>query len=205
MKRSLIFGGSCLSALLATNLARAQVAEPGELRPAVGLEALDRPTGIAEAGFGWLTLPGAAVCIARQAAGCKKGDTSFQIDVWQLYRGSRRLAFGAGVLLALIPTTDPPQEDESEAPRDHSRRYMTVEGTVRYYPYVGRNVEWWVGATGGIVIVSDSFTAPSQSGPDRQLLDPRGVTIRTEGGTIGLAGGPVVALSPAFTAGATLR
>ncbi|HEY6078202.1 MAG TPA: hypothetical protein VIW29_05335, partial [Polyangiaceae bacterium] len=27
-----------------------------------GFRALDRPTGMAEAGFGWLTLPGADVC-----------------------------------------------------------------------------------------------------------------------------------------------
>ena len=197
-----VLAGLCCSLL--PRIARADDPLGSEPRPAVGLEALDRPTGIAEVGFGWLTLPGAAICIARQGAGCSRGDTSFEVDVWLLYRSNRRFAFGAGVLLGLVPTTDPPKEG-AQSQRDHSRRYMTLESTARYYPYVGRNVEWWVGITGGVVVVSDSFSAPSQSGPDRELLDPSGVTLRTEGGTLGLATGAAVALTPSFTAGATLR
>lgn len=167
--------------------------DPVEARPAIGFAALDRPTGIAEAGFGWLTLPGAVVC----PTGCSKGDTSFQLDFWQLFRGSKRFALGAGILLALIPTNAGPQVD-------HDRRYMTVEGTARYYPYVGESVEWWVGVTGGLVVVSDRFFV-SEDASDRALLGPRGQTIRTEGGAIGLAGGPVFALARHWTAGATLH
>ena len=55
--------------------AHAASPEPGERTPELGerkvltgFEALDRPTGIAEAGFGWLTLPGANVC---SASACK--------------------------------------------------------------------------------------------------------------------------------------
>jgi hypothetical protein len=149
-----------------------------DLRTAVGFAALDRPTGIAEFGFGWLTLPGAAICVA-PAAGCREGDTSFLLDAWQLYRANTRFAVGAGIMLGLIPTNNPPPPKGRE--REHSRQYFTVEGTIRYYPYVGQNVEWWVGVTGGLVVVSDRFVVESD-GPDRALLGPRGVTIRSEGG-----------------------
>jgi hypothetical protein len=173
-------------------------------RPAVGFAAVDRPTGIAEAGVGWLTLPGAEVCIDRKT-GCSEGDTSLALELWQLYRQSRRFALGAGILLALIPTTDAPQEDPEGVERDHSRRYFTVEGMLRYYPYVGETVEWWLGATGGLVVVSDRFIVVEERTDDRALLGPRGVTVRTEGGTIGLAGGPVLALAPHWSLGLTLR
>jgi hypothetical protein len=178
---------------LAEPTAREPLPEDLATRPVTGFAALDRPTGIAEVGFGWLTLPRAQVC----AVNCSRGDTSFEVDVWQLYRASRRWALGAGILLALIPTND-----ASEANR--TRRYMTIEGGARYYPYVGENVEWWFGLTGGLVVVSDSFLvahAPS----DRALLGPTGETIRTEGGSLGLAGGPVISLARHWTCGVTLR
>jgi len=141
----------------------------------------------------WLTLPGAEIC----TTGCAKGDTSFQLDVWQLFRANKRFALGAGILLALIPTNAGPEVD-------HDRRYMTVEGTARYYPYVGESVEWWVGVTGGLVVVSDRFFI-SNDPSNRALLGPRGQTLRTEGGSIGLAGGPVVALARHWAVGATLH
>jgi hypothetical protein len=175
-----------------------------EVRPAIGFAALDRPTGMVEFGFGWLTLPGAEVCVQRSLTGCSKGDTSFEIDAWQLYRQNKQLAFGAGILLGLIPTTAAPPKDPPEIKRDHSRSYMTMEGTVRYYPYVGQNVEWWVGVTGGLVIVSDRFVVEGEA-TQRALLGPRGVTLRTEGGTIGVAGGPVFQLARSWTIGVTLR
>jgi hypothetical protein len=173
-------------------------------RPAIGFAAIDRPTGIAEAGVGWLTLPGADVCIDRKT-GCSKGDTSLALELWQLYRQSTRFAFGAGILLALIPTTDAPQADPEGLERDHSRRYFTIEGMIRYYPYVGETVEWWFGGTGGLVVVSDRFVVSQHAEDDRALLGPRGVTVRTEGGTIGIAGGPVLALAPHWSLGLTLR
>lgn len=188
-------------------------------RTAIGLAALDRPTGIAEFGAGWLSLPGASVCVDPEAEGCPQGDSSFLLEAWQLYRPSRRWAAGAGLLLALIPTTDAPLPKEqpppaespgggeqpgSDAKREHTRQYFTVEGTFRYYPYVGETVEWWVGLTAGLVVVSDRFVVDDES-PDRALLGPQGVTIRTEGGTLSIAGGPVVALTQNWTVGGTLR
>jgi hypothetical protein len=127
-------------------------------RLARGFTALTRPMGIAELGVGWLTLPGASVCAERSSGqGCKNGDTSFELDVWQIYRNSRRFAFGAGAMLGLIPTTDAPRHDPEEIVRDHSRSYLTIEGTIRHYPYVGEGVELWWGVAGGLAVVSDHF------------------------------------------------
>jgi hypothetical protein len=173
---------------------------PEDLRVITGFRALDRPTGMAEAGFGWLTLPGADVC---SQAGCKAGDTSFVLDAWQLYRRNLNLAFGAGLMLGLIPTTDAPPSNPPGIDRDHARKYLTLEGMLRYYPYVGRQFEAWVGLTGGLVVMSDRFRIIDAY--DKPLIGPSGVTIRTEGGTLGLAFGGAYELSRNWSIGATLR
>jgi hypothetical protein len=151
--------------------------------PALNLQPLDRPTGIAEAGIGMLTLPGAEVCVERSLAGCTQGDTSFSLEGWQLFRGHRRFSFGAGIVLALISTTDAPRQDPSGIEREHRRSYLTAEGVIRYYFYLGERVEWWLGLTGGLVVVSDRF----------------------EGGIIGLAIGPSITLSEHWSLGGSLR
>ena len=174
------------------------IAEPRVLS---GFRALDRPTGIAEAGFGWLTLPGADVC---GRSGCKAGDTSFELDAWQLYRQNLRWAFGAGLLLGLIPTTDAPERKVQDIERDHTRKYLTLEGMLRYYPYVGESFELWLGLTGGLVVLSDRFVV-NDDYDDKPLIGPPGVTIRTEGATIGLAIGGAYELSRNWSVGGSLR
>jgi hypothetical protein len=195
-----------LAVAASSQLGRAHAAEPSaastaEPRVLSGFQALDRPTGMAEAGFGWLTLPGAEVC---SPAGCKAGDTSFELDAWQLYRQNLRLAFGAGLMLALIPTTDAPPRNSDGIERDHSRKYLTLEGTLRYYPYVGQTWEVWLGLTGGLVVVSDRFVVDDDY-DDKPLIGPPGVTIRTEGGTLGLALGGAYELSENWSLGGSLR
>jgi hypothetical protein len=181
--------------------ARASAADPeSEPRVISGFHALDRPTGMAEAGFGWLTLPGAQVC---SQAGCKDGDTSFELDAWQLYRQNVRLAFGAGLLLGLIPTTDAPKRDPMGIERNHSRKYLTLEGMLRYYPYVAEKSEFWVGLTGGLVVLSDRFQVVDVY--DKPLIGPSGVTIRTEGGTLGIALGGAYELSQHWSLGGSFR
>jgi hypothetical protein len=179
----------------------AAAADPeSEPRVISGFHALDRPTGIAEAGFGWLTLPGANVC---SQGGCKAGDTSFELDGWQLYRQNLRLAFGAGLLLGLIPTTDAPSRDPVGIQRNHSRKYLTLEGMLRYYPYVAEKSEFWVGLTGGLVVLSDRFQVVDVY--DKPLIGPSGVTIRTEGGTLGIAFGGAYELTQHWSLGGSFR
>ncbi len=171
-----------------------------EPRVISGFHALNRPTGIAEAGFGWLTLPGANVCSQNA---CKAGDTSFELDGWQLYRPNIRWAFGAGLLLGLIPTTDAPRSDPVGIERNHSRKYLTLEGILRYYPYVAESSEFWVGVTGGLVVLSDRFQVVDAY--DKPLIGPSGVTIRTEGGALGVALGGAYRLSQHWSLGGTFR
>jgi hypothetical protein len=195
--------GLLIAAMASLPAARAGADTPDISEPHVisGFHALNRPTGMAEAGFGWLTLPGADVC---SQAGCKAGDTSFELDAWQLYRQNLRLAFGAGLLLGLIPTTDAPRRDPEGIQRDHSRKYLTLEGMLRYYPYVGESFELWVGLTGGLVVVSERFKVIDDY-DDKPLVGPPGVTIRTEGGTLGLAVGGAYELSQNWSVGGSLR
>jgi hypothetical protein len=174
-------------------------------RLARGFQGLTRPTGIAEVGVGWLTLPGASVCAQHNAGStCKKGDTSFDLEAWEVYRTNRRFAFGAGLLLGLIPTTDAPRSDPAGITRDHSRSYLTLEGTIRHYPYVGESMELWWGVSGGLAVVSDRFEV-SDKNSDLALVGQRGVTIRTEGGSIGLVGGAVFWLANHWSLGTVLR
>jgi hypothetical protein len=202
MKR--VLGLSCLlAAVLCSPRARAE--DPWALpagREAHGFASLNRPTGIAEAAAGWLTLPGASVCSV--GGNCRHGDTSFELEAWQLFRSNLRFAFGAGLLLGLIPTTDAPERQQPGITRDHTRRYFTLEGMVRYYPYVGESFEFWGGLTGGLVVVDDHFEVKGPT-DDLALVGQRGATIRTEGGTIGLAAGTVHALAPNWSLGANLR
>lgn len=197
----------CVTALAVLALSQSLAAsafaatpEIDERKVLTGFRALDRPTGIAEAGFGWLTLPGANIC---SATTCKAGDTSFELDGWQLYRRNLRLAFGAGLLLGLIPTTDVPPTDSPDIKRNHTRKYLTLEGMLRYYPYVGESFEFWVGLTGGLVVLSDRFQVVDDY--DKPLIGPAGVTIRTEGGTLGLAFGGAYQLSRSWSVGGSLR
>lgn len=179
--------------------------DSGDPRLARGFEALLRPTGIAELGAGWLTLPGASVCAEHSSgATCRKGDTSFELDAWQLYRTNRRWAFGAGLLLGLIPTADAPRREPSGIERNHTRSYLTLEGTIRHYPYVGQSVELWWGVAAGLAVVSDRFVV-SGRGSDLALVGQRGVTIRSEGASIGLAGGAAFYLTNHWSLGAAFR
>lgn len=184
----------------ATVLAQEQPAQEPTERP----PSYDRVQGMLEAGLGWLVLPGAEVCVEPSIAGCSRGDSSLQLDAWQLFRANRKFAAGAGIVLGLTPTTDAPREDPPGVTRDHTRRYFSAEGTARYYYLTGVSLEGWIGLTGGLVVVSDRFES-TEGQSDKELVGPRGVTIRTEGYTVGLATGVSYLLSSNWTLGGTLR
>jgi hypothetical protein len=192
-----------MACALVTAVGPAAAHEAG-LPHATGDLAADRLTGMAEFGLGWLVLPGAEVCVEPTIAGCSRGDSSLGLEVWQLFRPTRSFAAGAGLLLGLTPTTDAPREDPPGVSRDHSRRYFTVETTARYYPLTGPTFEAWAGISSGLVVVSDRFESTAGR-TDKALVGPRGVTIRTEGYTIGMAGGAAYRLSPSWSVGGALR
>jgi hypothetical protein len=175
---------------------------PDPHRLVSGFAAMTRPVGIAEGNAGVVVLPGAEVCVER-SAGCKRGDVVFAFEGWELFRWNPQWAFGAGVMLGLLPTAHPRQPPEM-IPRDHTRSYLTFEGMLRYYPYVGESMEAWVGPFGGLVVVNDRFQVVSEA-DDRALLGTRGVTVRTEGGSIGLAAGMAYSLGKNWSLLGSLR
>ncbi len=196
---------ACALCALPSTAQEASAPSDADPRLARGFQSISRPTGIAEVGVGWLTLPGASVCAERSSgSGCRKGDTSFELDAWQLYRWNKRFAFGAGLLLGLIPTTDAPRNDPEGIKRNHSRSYLTIEATLRHYPYVGESVELWWGIAGGVAVVNDRFEV-SDKNSDLALVGQRGVVIRTEGASIGLAAGAAFWLAPHWSLGTTFR
>jgi hypothetical protein len=203
VKRSLckqLAFGVAISVLACAGRARAQADNaPDVTTPRVRR---DRPMGMAELGLGWLVLPGAEVCSAVNS--CSRGDSSPVIEAWPLYSPFRSFAAGAGITLGLIPTTDAPRQDPPGVTRDHSRGYLTVEGAVRYYPIREERVEAWAGLISGLVVVSDTYKVQGGDS-DKALVGPRGVTIRTEGYSLGVALGGAYLLSPQVSVGAALR
>lgn len=182
---------------------RAAAHEAGQPHP-TGTVGYDRLTGMAEVGLGWLLLPGAEVCTEPSIAGCSRGDSSLGLEVWQLFRATRSFALGAGLLLGLTPTTEPPRNDPPGVSRDHTRRYFTVEATARYYAITSETFEGWAGISSGLVVVSDRFES-TEGRSDKALVGPRGVTIRTEGYTVGMAVGAAYLFSPSWSVGAAAR
>jgi hypothetical protein len=190
-QRACVGFGAFVALAFVTLGARAQdddedPANPSPARLKSGFEAMTRPMGMAEGNLSVLTLPGAEVCVQR-STGCKHGDVVFGLEGWEFYRWNQRWAFGAGVMLGLLPTAYPKSPPEV-VPRDHTRSYFSFEGMLRYYPYIGDRYEVWFGPSGGLVVVSDRFQE-IDGNDDRALSGPQGVTLRTEGGSIGLAGG----------------
>jgi hypothetical protein len=158
--------------------------------------------GMAEFGVGFFTLPGAEVCIEKQA-GCSKGDSSLALSAWPLFRRDD-LAVGAGVMLGVTSAKDAPRIDPPDVPRDHSRRYFSIEVTARYYVPLILRTEGWVGVTTGLGVVNDTFQ--SQRGlADKAVVGPRGLTLLTEGFTIGLAAGVAYAVSENWHFGGCVR
>ncbi len=169
--------------------------------------AFDRSSfhGKAEVGLGLLGLPTAEVCTNRHIfLGCKRGDSSPMLELWQLFRPSPLFSAGAGITIGLFPIADAPKQEAQGVSRDHKRGYLTAEGIVRFYWLRGPVWESWIGATGGLVVVSDTY-ATNNATTDRAFIGPRGITIRSEGYTLGIATGVAKSLTDAWSVGASLR
>jgi tRNA A-37 threonylcarbamoyl transferase component Bud32 len=158
--------------------------------------------GQVEFGAGFFTLPGAQVCIA-SFVGCSKGDTSLALSAWPMFRRGH-FAIGAGVMMGITSTANAPRNDPVDVPRDHYRRYFSVEITGRYYIALSERVDGWAGITTGLGVVNDTFQ--SQQGlSDKAVIGVRGVTLLTEGFTIGAGLGIAYSLSDNFLFGGGLR
>lgn len=172
-----------------------------ERSPKRGFAALNRPAGIAEFGVGWLTLPAAEVC--SEPDRCERGDTTPQVDAWQFFRLNVEFAVGAGITLGLFPTRDSPTVDPPGVERSHTRQYFMFETMARYYPYVGETSEAWVGLATGLTVVKDSYVTDTNE--TYATVGSPGVTVQTEGFTVGFGMGAAFALAPSWSVGGALR
>lgn len=181
----------------------AALAQPGQVEvvAVTGNSEFFRPYGAIEFGLGVLALPDAQVCAGD--VGCDRGDVSVEVDAWPLFRASRLFAVGAGMTLALTPTQDAPQRDDT-FPRVHTRRYFLVEGIGRYYFIHGRGLEVWSGLSTGLVVVSDNFRSAIVP-PNVGTLEAGTANIATEGLTLGLGAGVTFGVNESLQLGATLR
>ena len=168
----------------------------------LAVRSYDRPYTLAELGVGLLTLPSADVCLKGQA--CTKGDTSVELDFWQLYRANRAFAVGAGATVAVKPTTDYPAS-AGQLDRSHTRSYFLVEAVARYYWLTPGWMEAWLGVTGGAVIMSDRYSVEGGEKSNVALLGPGSSTVRTEGATVGALLGAQWTFATNWAAGLSIR
>ncbi|HEX4335109.1 MAG TPA: hypothetical protein VH062_04300 [Polyangiaceae bacterium] len=189
---------ACATLALATAFARPSAAdEPDTLRADRDESSVTH--GMAEFGIGYFTLPGARVCIESQA-GCGKGDSSLALSAWPMFRRGN-FAAGAGAMLGITSSTDAPNNDPPDVPRDHSRRYLSIEVTARYFIPIREHFEAFVGITTGLGVVNDIFQV--QKGlSEYAMVGPRSAVLLTEGFTIGGAIGLHYELGEHWVAGA---
>ncbi len=136
-----------------------------------------RVIGIAELNLGWAVLPVAEICGDGQ---CSRGDSSPLADVWSLVRFHQNWAVGAGLMVAPFATTNLPVQSGGGVERVHSRGYMTLEATGRYYFMPDGTLEPWLGAGLGLVVMNDNFVSANAQ-TDVSLSGSPGVTLRSEG------------------------
>lgn len=189
-------------ALIATLPGVARADETASTRSALAARGVDRPYTMAQLGLGLLTLPTADVCLKSRP--CTKGDTSIAIDFWQMYRANRSFAVGAGASVALVPTTDNPPS-EAGVDRSHTRSYFLVEGQGRYYVVASPSFEAWVGATAGIVVVSDRYSIEDPNKRMWAIIGPLSSTVSSEGASVGALLGAEWSFAPNWAAGFSAR
>jgi hypothetical protein len=163
------------------------------------------PNISAELGIGLLTLPTAEVCVQRALAGCRKGDSSLELNAWPFFRATRSFAVGAGLTLALFPDASAPRSDPPDIPREHIRQYFLIEGTARYYAVSGSSVEIWLAPTVGLVVISDTFVSKRDVADVVQVGASQGFNLATEGLSLGGGAGISLVLSDHWQVGSYLR
>lgn len=196
---SLAASAAVALALVARGAAADGVQVSGE---AAAARVYDRPYTLAQLGVGLLSLPSAKVCI--KGSPCTEGDTSVELDFWQLYRANRAFAVGAGATVAVVPTTDNPPS-AAGIDRSHTRSYFLVEAVGRYYFLTPGWMEAWLGLTVGGVIVSDRYSSVDAEASRYALIGPGSATVRTEGGTVGAQLGAHWQFATNWAAGFSVR
>lgn len=170
---------------------------------------LDRAHTIAEVEAGILALPTAPISPSNEGGGTPfgaigHGDATLQTGVHLLYRPEREWAFGAGVLFAPRPTSDPNYGGASGLKRTHSRSYLFLGGEGRYYPVHSRWFEGWFGLSAGALIIADRFSTDNVPLVP-SILGTATETVSTEGFSVGFQLGGDYLINDSLVLGLALR
>jgi len=164
-------------------------AQPGRGHVGTDVDEAGRIKTVFLGGIGLLALPAAAVCPFNQA-NCEPGEAGLALGLHALGE-IYDVLFGAGITFAFgLRPTDAVDPDGSLG-REHARSYFLVEGQFRYLlPPLG-DWHWWLGASGGMAVINDSWTTISDREPyaDTDFVGPRTVTLGTQGLTLGIMAG----------------
>ncbi len=169
--------------------ARAQERDQDRDRDRTSAQRAYRHT-LAELELGVIALPRASISNGQGVVTTSpiSGDATIQAGLHLVFRANKAWAFGAGFLWGPRPLSESHYGGRSELMRTHSRSYLTMTGEGRYFPLRFKKVDTWIGASAGVVVVSDRFVTdfgkPSDVLPP--ILGTREVTVRTEGFTTGL-------------------
>lgn len=168
--------------------ALAQDTMPIASRRAAAAREGDRPYTLAEVDVGFLTLPIASLCTTSFAE-CLTGDASFALGIRSFYR-TRGFAIGAGIDWATSLVSEP-AKGPPEVGRQHERRYFLVETMFRWYALRATNVEAYIGAQAGLVVINDSWSTLADREPysDADFIGPRAATLGTQGASFGAQAG----------------
>jgi hypothetical protein len=197
--RALTLGAAC--ALTASRAA----ADDSTERPSL----LDRSHTVAEAEGGIIALPTAPISASNRGGSTPigavgNGDATVEIGAHILYRADRAWALGAGATFAPHPTSDPNYGGAGMLVRTHSRSYLFLGGEFRFFPFRSRWIEFWMGATGGTIVVADRFT--NNDAPNvPSLLGTNQITVNTGGLSIGAQTGLDYLISDSLKAGLAVR
>ncbi len=164
---------------------------------------------LAELELGVIALPRAAISDGQaiKTTNPISGDATVQVGVHLVFRADEHWAFGAGFLWGPQFITESVYGGKSDLERTHSRSYWTMTGEARYIPFRWERVDTWIGASAGVVTVSDRFVTNARNTVDEvpAILGTREVTARSEGFTAGLEVGLSWNFSGAWVTGARLR
>jgi hypothetical protein len=143
---------------------------------------VDHSYSLLELGVGALSLPRKQLCIPTQNQ-CATADLTLLGSLRFLVRWDERFALGAGVSLGFRPVTDEASISSSTGTisRSHTRNYFMLGGLGRYYIISG-DFNLWAGAGAGIIVVADHYNL-TDSGT--AIINPRGVTLGSEGWMVG--------------------
>ena len=150
---------------------------------------LDRSHTVAEAEGGIIALPTAPISASNRGGSTPigavgNGDATVEIGAHILYRADRAWAIGAGITFAPEPKSEHNYGGAGNLVRTHSSSYLFLVGEFRFFPLRSRWIEFWVGATGGTIVIADRFaTNDAPSVP--AVLGINQITVNTGGASLG--------------------